>query len=78
MACGSNLSVLSADALPSLTGIEGPSNYLIGADKKIRNSLVKITFLVKAETIINPGIKFRFGIMDLKQVMPFGACGFSL
>lgn len=61
-----------------LTGIEGPSNYLIGADKKIPNSLVKITFLVKVETIIRPGIKSRFGIMALKQVIPFGACGFSL
>lgn len=57
MACGSNLSVLSASLFLPLTGIEGPSNYLIGADKKkIPNSWVKITFLVKVETILVPGI----------------------
>ena len=37
--------------------------YLIGADQKILNWLIKITFLVKVETAVKLGIKSRFGIM---------------
>ena len=65
-------------ALLPLEGRGGPGDYLIGATKKIPNWLVKITFLVKAETAIWSGIKSKFGIMALTQVIPFGACGFSL
>ena len=38
--------------------------YLIGADKKIPNWLIKITFWRKIKTTIRLGIKSKFGIMS--------------
>ena len=47
-----------------------------GADKKIPNSLIKITFLGKAETAIKLRIKSVFDILGFRQLMPFWASGF--
>ena len=38
-------------------------DYLIGADQKIPDGLIKITFLEKVETAAKSGIKCKFGIM---------------
>ena len=50
------------------------ADYLIRADHKIPDQLIKIILLVKFETAIRSGIKSRCGIIGL--VMPFGACDF--
>ena len=39
------------------------TDFLIGADQKIPNWLIKITFLEEVETAIRSGIKSSFGIM---------------
>ena len=39
------------------------TDYLIDADQKIPNWLIKITFLVKVETAFRLDIKSTFGIM---------------
>ena len=39
------------------------ANYLIGADQKIPDWLIKTAFLVKMETAVTLGIKSRLGIM---------------
>lgn len=36
---------------------------VIGTDQKIPDWLIKILFLVKTETAVRLGIKYRFGIM---------------
>ena len=56
-----------ADCLFFLRDGEGPCDRLlhyVGADQKIPNWLIKITFLVKAETAVELGIKSRFGIIS--------------
>ena len=50
--------------------------YLIGADQKIPNGLIKITFLGKAETAIKFHIKSVFDILGIRQLMSFWASGF--
>ena len=54
------------------------TDYLVGAENKIPDWPIKITFLGKVETAIRSGIKSRFDIMGLSQAMPFVACGFLL
>lgn len=39
------------------------TNCLVGADQKISNYLIKITFCKKVETATRSGFKFRFGVM---------------
>ena len=39
------------------------TDNLIGADKKVLDYLIKITFLVQVETAVSLGIKSRLGIM---------------
>ena len=39
------------------------TDYLLGADQKIPDWLIKILFLGEAETAIRSSIKTRFGIM---------------
>lgn len=48
------------------------ADYLIGADQKIPNWLVKATFLREVVTVIRLGIKPWTGGMDLAQETPFG------
>ena len=50
--------------------------YLIGADQKIPNRLIKITFLGKVETAIKLDIKSVFDILGVRQLMQFWASGF--
>ena len=43
------------------------TDFLIGADQKIPNWLITITFLGEAKTAIRSGIKSRFGIMSISD-----------
>jgi len=49
------------------------ADYLIGADQKIPNGLVKATFLREVVTVVRLGIKPWAGGMDLAQEIPFVA-----
>lgn len=49
------------------------TDYLIGVDQKVPDSLVGITFLGKVKTEVRPGIKLRFSTWALAHVMPFWA-----
>ena len=46
------------------------TDYFIGANQKIPDWLIQITFLVKLEIAIRLGIKTSFGIWALVQVKP--------
>lgn len=54
------------------------ANYLISADQKILDWLLKTTFLEKVESRIRLGIKPWFGDMGWAQVTPFWAYYFFL
>ena len=43
------------------------TDFLIGADQKIPNCLITITFLEEAKTAIRSGIKSRFGILGFSK-----------
>lgn len=40
------------------------TDYLIGVDQQIPDSLIEITFLVKVKTAVRLGIKSRFDILS--------------
>ena len=52
------------------------TSYLIGADQKIPNRLIKTTFLGKVETAIKLDVKSVFDILGIRQLMQFWASGF--
>ena len=55
------------------------TDYLTGADQKIPNWLIKLTFPVKVETAIKLGIKTLCLVSwALSQMTSSWACGFSL
>lgn len=40
------------------------TDYLLDADQKIPNWLIKVTFMTKIKTVSKSGIKSRYGIME--------------
>lgn len=70
--------VLSPDSLFFLWWKERVllTDYLTGAQQKITDWLMKMTFLGEAETAVGSNIKARFCIMGFWQVTPFWPCDF--
>lgn len=52
------------------------TDYLTDVEQKIPDRLTKVTFLVRTETVIRPGIKSRFDIMGFSASDPILGLGF--
>ena len=54
------------------------TDYLLGADQKIPDWLIRVTFLGKVETASKSSIKSRFGIMGFRTSNAILSLWFSL